>query len=207
MKPSTAIDCETTDTMLPWYVNGTLALTDREAVRAHIETCADCRAEAELLDAIREELPKVANDAEHPASLDAGARQVHARIARFRQARRIALAAGLAVLFTGAGSLVLHDYLTRPVFHTVTTPAAQSRYAFRAEIAIQGDNPAAALREIMREYGATLLGSRNSEGRMLYLLQVNASSPTEAAGFEARLRNDARIDGFEKRDTSGGDPQ
>ena len=31
--------------LLPWYANGTLSAVEREKVRAHLETCVDCREE------------------------------------------------------------------------------------------------------------------------------------------------------------------
>lgn len=39
------LDCEAVRELLPWFVRGTLATEEREAVAAHLEDCAACRAE------------------------------------------------------------------------------------------------------------------------------------------------------------------
>ena len=39
--------------LLPWYVNGTLPLNEREAVAAHLAECPDCLAESETLADLR----------------------------------------------------------------------------------------------------------------------------------------------------------
>ena len=33
---------------IPWYLNGTLSDSDAALLKAHIESCADCRADVEL---------------------------------------------------------------------------------------------------------------------------------------------------------------
>jgi hypothetical protein len=49
---ATARHAEVQD-VLPWLANGTLAGTELERVRAHVETCADCRADLAALRTVR----------------------------------------------------------------------------------------------------------------------------------------------------------
>ena len=50
--PQTA-DHEGLVRLLPWYVNGTLDEAERSRVKQHIEECAECRSEAEMLTEVR----------------------------------------------------------------------------------------------------------------------------------------------------------
>ncbi len=43
-------------TLLPWYQNGTLSDAERAEVSAHLESCADCRAELESLGDVRKQV-------------------------------------------------------------------------------------------------------------------------------------------------------
>src|SRR5258708_29076263 len=45
--------------LLPWYLSGTLPTPERERVDQHLQTCADCRAELSLLQAMRADVDAV----------------------------------------------------------------------------------------------------------------------------------------------------
>jgi predicted anti-sigma-YlaC factor YlaD len=50
--------------LLPWYVNGALTEDERVAIDAHLEACADCRAELEFERRIAAEIAALPIDAE-----------------------------------------------------------------------------------------------------------------------------------------------
>ena len=54
--------------LLPWHLNGTLPPDEDRAFRAHVEGCADCRADLERMQALRIELSEHGADllADHP---------------------------------------------------------------------------------------------------------------------------------------------
>ena len=54
MSEAQVISCESRLRQdIPWYLNGTLSETDAALVRAHIESCDDCRADLELHSSMR----------------------------------------------------------------------------------------------------------------------------------------------------------
>ncbi|HEY8553718.1 MAG TPA: anti-sigma factor [Burkholderiales bacterium] len=93
--------------LLPWYANDTLEGAERERVERHLADCAHCRAELELLRAVRREVKAL--DAAPPPGELARARLLkearRSRPARWRW-MPVALAASLALIVIQAAVLV-----------------------------------------------------------------------------------------------------
>jgi len=93
------------DELLPWYANRSLAGAERDAVEAHLRECARCRAELEILGALREQVKRSA-----PAQVadEVGLRRLLRAVRReaARPRRRFALAAAAAVVIVVQAGLI-----------------------------------------------------------------------------------------------------
>src|SRR6185436_3517289 len=87
------------DDQLAWYVNGTLAGTEQQAVAAHVRECARCRDEIEFLKTLRQGIKMQTADAS-PGDLGLKRllRDVKAQPARTRSWWQPALAAAAVVI-------------------------------------------------------------------------------------------------------------
>ena len=100
-----SLDCSLTRTLLPEYGAGALDGRDRAAVEAHINMCADCRAEADAFVEIADSVLSLAPSAEPRIGFEAAVMErIGAATPRRgpRAAVRI-LAAAAAVLAVGLG--------------------------------------------------------------------------------------------------------
>ena len=116
------------DRLLPWYVNGTLESADRDRVEAHIEHCAPCRDNIELLAQMQEAILRASPTPLVPAarvnsflqSLDGDQGKVNPN--RWRPA--LAVAASLAVVALTAWSILANRTppdTAEAIFETVTS--------------------------------------------------------------------------------------
>ena len=97
------------DELLPWYVNGTLATEERNAVESHIEHCSRCRDEVAFLQKLRRQVKD--EDLRSPGQL--GFKRLQRDIKRTHKIPgaipgwwRHALAAGIVVIFLQSALLV-----------------------------------------------------------------------------------------------------
>jgi len=96
------------DELLPWYANRTLAHAEREAVEAHLRSCARCRGELALLAELR---TKVKQSMDTGAPDDLGLQRLLREARRTqrgpaRPARRIALAVAAGVVIVVQAALI-----------------------------------------------------------------------------------------------------
>lgn len=84
------------DELLPWYANRSLGEAERAAVEAHLRGCERCRAEVELLAALRDQVQRAPATQVDEVGLQRLLRQV--RRERGRPQRRLALAAAAVVI-------------------------------------------------------------------------------------------------------------
>lgn len=118
-----SLSCESITDLLPDRVRNNIGEIDRLRVDRHLERCATCRAQSELLGLVARSRPAV------PAGLHervAGA--VAARLAPRRHARAgIAAAAGIVLALVTGGLLVMrvrsYDGAETPAAEDVTAPA------------------------------------------------------------------------------------
>jgi hypothetical protein len=100
-----SVDCSLVQNLLPEYAAGALDGRDRAAIENHLQSCADCRAEADTYVEVADSVLALARSAEPPIGFEAS---VLARLdaAPERRVRRTALrvlAAAAAVLAVGLG--------------------------------------------------------------------------------------------------------
>ena len=124
-----------TQTLLPWYVNGSLEPDDLQKVEAHLAACPECRADLEYERALGREVADLPSDVERGwatlrSRLDPdSARPKPAAWLSPRQAlrRRVPLgwalaaqAASVAILLAGAAAVFSP---THPAYRTLGAPA------------------------------------------------------------------------------------
>lgn len=102
--------CDKSRENIPWYLNGALSGADAEAVREHIEGCAECRADVELHSSMRASVLGRELTPMTPATkaADIIGRNDHRQRARRRRipSRLTAVAAGIS--FLGAALIALY---------------------------------------------------------------------------------------------------
>ena len=75
---------ETTWSLLPWYLNGTLTDEEVESVREHLARCVSCRAEAEEQETLRQHIAATDSRPEHaPAAFAALEQRIDSQPASF----------------------------------------------------------------------------------------------------------------------------
>jgi hypothetical protein len=169
---------------LPWLANGTLAGTELERVEAHVETCADCRADLALLRTVHAAGPAPDLDFDPdralarlmprldatPVEADAPAPCAVAETPGLLQRWRNRLAANdrtwlrAAVAAQFCAIAVLGALLARPAARPDAAPdyrvlgAAGANGAARLVVTFRPDTPEAELRRIVRGSGARIVG-------------------------------------------------
>jgi hypothetical protein len=107
------LTCATVAPQLAEFAAGTLPADERGVVEAHVNVCANCRAEAESLVDVADALLLFAPTAEPPAGFDARVvdRMQPPSVRRLPRRRRLLLAAAavIAVVAFGVGALALRS--------------------------------------------------------------------------------------------------
>jgi hypothetical protein len=128
---------------IPWYLNGTLSEPDVAVLKAHIESCADCRADVELHSSMKAAvlenevismMPKT-----KAADIIGITRTGSARAGQYRRtpSRLFALAAGVAII--GVALIMLlnsnqGDESGKQVFEAATSQGAAASIDYVLEI-------------------------------------------------------------------------
>jgi len=190
-------------TLLPWYVNGSLESAEHAEVDAHVRDCPACQADLKLERALGAEIANLPNDMERGwaalrarALQEGGAPQPRRRpSAAWRRSRaflRRPVAVGWAfaaqaaslILVVGVGSALTLQ--TRPVYHAMG--AAPSAAVGNVVVVFKPTTPEQALRAALVQSGARLVdGPTVSDA---YILHVKASERAKAL---TRLRSDADV--------------
>lgn len=186
--------------LLPWYVTGTLGEAEQEALAAHLVRCPDCRTACEAertlaarLAAQTEPLPDAAaalarlearTDFERPAANH----RAKSRLARVFMAappgmRRLAFAqaAIIAVLAIALGvTLGLTPFAPR--YHTVSDPRPVAAGA-SFDVVFAADAPQSAMRNLLSTSNSQVIAGPNAAGA--YTVQTTADPATARAVFRA----------------------
>jgi hypothetical protein len=170
--------------VLPWLANGTLAGAELERVQAHVETCADCRADLALLRtlhaagpapsldfdpdrALAKLMPRLdAAPVEDDVPVPCAVPETPGLLQRWRNRLaandRTWLRAAVAAQFCAIA--VLAAMLARPAAHPDAAPdyrvlgASGANGAARLVVTFRPDTPEAELRRIVRGSGARIVG-------------------------------------------------
>lgn len=196
-------------TLLPWYVNGSLDPAEHAEVDAHVRDCPTCQADLKLERALGAEIANLPIDMDRgwanlrdqvlqqEATLQQGrAPQPRRRAASaWRQSRAFlrrpvavgwAFAAQAASLILVVGVGAAFTLQTRPVYHTLG--AAPSAAVGNVVVVFKPTTPEQALRGALNQSGARLVdGPTVSDA---YILHVKASERAKAL---TRLRSDADV--------------
>ena len=193
--PLDSDDHQVTQSLLPWYINGTLEEAESSRVQAHLAQCPRCQADAAWQDELRA-VPADADPADPAGAVGRDwaalrsrldARPVAARrppfAARWRWTRWLPLAVGVQVAL--AGVLVLALFHTTPQTEPYRTlGAATSAAAANALVVFRADATEAQIRHALRASDARLVGGPTVTDA--YLLHVAGLAPQTLARLRAQ---------------------
>lgn len=168
--------------LLPWYANETLAGEERARVERHVASCAQCRAELELLKSVRREI-KTMDAVEGPGELARARLLQEARRTRPRPVRWMpaALAASVAIIALQAALLLwLWPQEDR---YTPLGPAPSQQVILQVRFA-----PEATEREIRAALGAVNGSIVDGPGALgVYRIRLDALRPQEGERIAAAV--------------------
>jgi hypothetical protein len=194
-------------TLLPWYMNGTLDAGELAAVEAHLADCAECREDLAMERMIGQDMAALPLDVERgwaamrgriertPAPAPMPVPEEHGNVVPLRRTWlqrsvpvRWALAAqaAAAVLIVGAGRLMLPVAAPEPLYHAL---GSAPRIAPGNMVVIfRPDTMERDLRGAMVASGAELVGGPTASDA--YVLRVAGA---QRDGALARLRANAHV--------------
>jgi anti-sigma factor RsiW len=197
---------ERLQSMLPWYVNGTLDERDRAEVHAHLQNCTDCRAETELHACIMERV-REGRDV-HPAAVgslnvlmerieahDASLRRRLVRWCRERLEGRpmeCALTAQAATILLLV--LMLAWMVTRPEppaeYRTLASPAAmQTDRGPQLLLELHRSLTAAEVQRLLQQVGGQIVHGPSAQGAYIVeLAGADAADSRTVSEIAAWLR-------------------
>jgi hypothetical protein len=177
--------------LLPWLANGTLAEPELSRMQAHLEVCADCRAELALLHTLRATGPVSTPGFDMEGALARLMPQLDApetvpRTWRDRLAAndRSWLRAGMALqccVIAGLGFLLLRAPAAPEGDYRALAASAGARTGM--VVAFKPDTPESELRRILHASGARIVGGPTATGA--WLIEAEGAPATVAAHLRA----------------------
>jgi anti-sigma factor RsiW len=190
--------------LLPWYLSGTLSEAERAEVAAHLETCAECRAELASLREMRAQLREAMTSDASPKP--AARRRVLENVARSAPTLRAAApssvtgrltaslralfevkwvpAAALALIAAQAG--LLFWAMQRPPPAPQVTSRALAAPTARIRVTFVPSAREADIRTLLAEVRGRVVDGPSSQGE--YVVEVLASDAARASFKLERLR-------------------
>ncbi len=194
--------------LLPWYLNGTLAETERRAVADHLRECAECTRELGSLEDLQAAVRDAAQEAPEPspllltralASIDEHEREKEGGrwpwLAWWRplpKFARVALVVQLAAI-VGLGAYVAASR-DRRSFVTAGS-SVQGAHAGRARIAVmfQPGASAAQIRQLLHGLGASIISGPSALGLYTVELSIGRDDSEQLAHALKSLRESREV--------------
>ena len=183
---------------IPWYLNGTLSETDAALVRAHIESCDDCRADLELHSSMRSavlgrELTPIVPQASAADIIDIG----RTGVSRPRIERRASpqwFAAAAAVVIIGVALLValfpeINTGVTNQVFETATSAGSAEGIDYVLQLRFEDDVSEQQRARIAAQLEGAVKWAVNDSG--VYEVHVKLAAPSLEVLMDYELRTGA----------------
>jgi hypothetical protein len=187
--------------LLPWFVNGSLEVSERHGVEQHVRTCIACRRELKELERLAAAVkaqPLV------PVSAESGLRRLEEQLdikphrERLRPNRyalapmlRFAAAAGIGVAFLGTLWWLAPGSRNNDGYSTLaTSPVAQQA---EIDLILTAQTPADDIQDLLRSIDAEIVSGPSALGR--YGVRVRGPRPSDEAlaALVERLRHDPRV--------------
>lgn len=191
--------------LLPWLANGTLQEPELSRMQAHLETCADCRAELALLHTLRAAGPAATPHFDVDGALarllpqlDAPAPVPRTWRDRFAANDNAWLRAGIAAQFfviVALGALLARAPAAPDGDYRALAAAPAVRTGL--VVAFKPDTPEHTLRRILHASGARIVGGPTATGAWLI------DTDGEPATVAARLRAEPAVTLAESLGTEG----
>jgi anti-sigma factor RsiW len=178
------------DTLLPWFVNGTLDADERALVERHVAECARCRQEVEWLRGLHAAC--VAGEASPEGSgafrklrrrLEAPRRRAGRASARFLHTPWTHWVMGVQlVLIAGLGALMFQDTFQDADragrYRTLAAPSAVLPARGALVVVFDPNTPEIELRRVLREAGARVVDGPTASNA--YVLDVPSNRQAQA---------------------------
>lgn len=177
--------------LLPWYVNGTLADTERHCVERHIQSCADCRDNVAMLEtvrgAVRNDLPAPLVPRPDPqkllAALDrSGGGAVRPGVPLIAAAAAVAAVAIMATWYFGSRPAA------EPImFQTATAPGISQEINYVLEVTFTPDAGPATRSAFFAAVGGNELAVPTSDRVYRVALGIGTVSLAELEDYAERI--------------------
>lgn len=164
------------DELLPWYVNGTLAGSERQEVAAHLQGCERCRQEVAWLQSLHTRVKADAASSPGELGLHRLLREAKAQKSAARQPRqwwRPALAAAAIVIVIQ--SAVLINFLNRPA--PIVPLGGPAAAGVVLQVKFAPDATEAQIRKLLQKTGATIVDGPGALG--VYRLRLDGVTATQ----------------------------
>lgn len=195
-------DHERIELLLPWYVNNTLEITEREAIQRHSAGCKECRAQIELLSSVQSGVsngsptPIVpnANIAKLLAAIDSGGSTQQARpVSR----RFIALAASVATAFVVIAIILVNQSQTQQPptrFETATSADQVAPMDYVLDILFDAGTVASAREQILQQIDAKNIVVAEHENNYRVTVSLQLSSLDDLERYTNEVESLPRVD-------------
>lgn len=174
------------DELLPWYVNGTLATDEQDAVASHLEHCGRCRDEVAFLQKLRRQVK--GEESQSPGEL--GFKRLQRDIKREKNAPRAmpswwrqALAAGIVVILVQSALIVNLSRQPEQI-----TPLGARYDGVVLQLSFAPDATEIEIRKLLERIDATLVGGPSAVGVYRVRLDVEPEAEKQITAAIAILR-------------------
>lgn len=193
---------EEMDLLLPWFVNGTLSAEARRRVAAHLEACARCREEEQLLRALEAAVLEEPSPTPSPALLRDTLARLPQRAPGWRdrfaawlapptRLRRAAAVAGaVLVLQTVVIGGFLGGWLSPATYEPLSVSPTAQGSGPRLVVAFQEGVSERTMRETLQEFQATIVAGPSPLGFYTVELPSEEAVREEQRLAEIRARNE-----------------